>query len=179
MSSTLGRRYAKALLELATEKGEVDKIQGDLRALAGMWNESRDLRGVFENPAVTAQARRTVVEAIAAKAALSHLIKNTLLMLADRRRMRLVPELADAYEVLAEQKSGRVRAEVVTASPMPEAYYTQLLEVLEQATGKKVVLVRKQDPSLIGGVVTRVGDQVFDGSVKNRLTELREELLSN
>lgn len=70
-----------------------------------------------------------------------------------------------------------MRAEVTTAAELPEAYFTELKQTLERVTGKQVVVTHKVDASLIGGVVTRVGDQVFDGSVKNRLSELKDELL--
>ena len=89
-----------------------------------------------------------------------------------------IGQLAAAFNVLAQSTTGQVEAEVTTAAPMPEKYYLELQKVLEKVTGKKVVVVRKQDPSIIAGVITRVGDKVFDGSVRNRLTELKEQLLA-
>jgi len=88
-----------------------------------------------------------------------------------------VGEVADAYDALAEARSGRLRAEVTTASPLPDSYFAGLESTLHAITGREIVLVRKVDPSLVGGVVARVGDQVFDGSLKNRLSELKSELL--
>jgi len=84
-----------------------------------------------------------------------------------------------ALEQLSEAETGRVRVEVTSAKPLSDAYYSQLTEKLQRATDRQVVLVKKQDPSLIGGVVTRIGDQVFDGSLSNRLSELRETLLAD
>ena len=80
---------------------------------------------------------------------------------------------------LFEAETGRVRVEVTSAKPLSDAYYARLTEKLQRVTDRQVVLVRKQDPSLIGGVVTRVGDQVFDGSLSNRLSELKETLLAD
>ena len=107
------------------------------------------------------------------------LLENTLMMLADRRRLKHLPEIAEAFERISERRSGRVRAEIVTATKLSDAYYQQLQSALKEATGKDVVLVRREDPSLIGGVVTTVGGRVFDGSLKNRLRELRAQLLDS
>jgi F-type H+-transporting ATPase subunit delta len=104
------------------------------------------------------------------------LVRDTLLLVSDRGRMGQVEDIASAYQEQAEARSGRVRAEVVTASELPEAYFTELQKTLERVTGKKVSVARRVDPSLLGGVVTRVGDQVFDGSLKHQLQELKHEL---
>jgi len=177
--SQLGRRYARALFELGEEQGQTDRIQKGLEALVATWSESKELQDVFENPAVGAENRNAVIDAVGKRMALPPLLLNTLKLLSDRRRLRHVPELAEAYFDLAEARTGRVRAEVITATAMPETYFTKLQQTLEKATGKKVVLVKKQDPELIGGVVTRVGDRVFDGSIRSRLADLEATLLSD
>jgi F-type H+-transporting ATPase subunit delta len=177
-SGALGRRYARALLELAEEAGQLDATGKQLDALTEVWQGSAELRSAFENPGVGAEQRRAILGAVAQKLGLSPLVKNTTLLLSDRRRLRFLPEVADAFRQLAEQKAGRVRAEVTTAAAMPDAYFQELQKALETVTGKQVVLVKNQDPSLIGGVVTRVGDKVFDGSLRAQLGELREELLA-
>ena len=102
---------------------------------------------------------------------------STLLLLADRGRLRNVPEIAAAFQELAELRAGKLRAEVTTAVPMPDAYYAEIQKAIETATGRQVVVAKNQDPSIIAGVVTRVGDKVFDGSLKARLREMREQLL--
>jgi len=150
-----------------------------LHAFAETWDSSDMLRDVFENPSVTVESRHKVLDQVTARLAAPPLLKNTLKLLADRGRMALVPELSAAFNVLAQAATGQVEAEVTTASPMPEKYYLELQKVLEKVTGKKVVVVRKQDPTIIAGVITRVGDKVFDGSVRNRLTELKEQLLAH
>ena len=175
--SAVGRRYGRALLELAAEQNQLDPVGRQLADLKMTWSESEELREVFENPSVSAQDRRNVVDALAGKLGLGPIVKNTFKLLSDRRRTRSLPEVIDAYEKLAEERSGTLRAEVITAVAMSEAYYSQLQRTLEQVTGKKVTLQKREDPSIIGGVVTRVGDKVFDGSVKTRLIELEDELL--
>lgn len=175
--SALGRRYGKALLDLAAEQNQVDQVWRNLSDLREAWQSSDELREVFENPSVSSADRRQVIDALAGRMGLTPLVKNTLKLLSDRRRARYLGEVVEAFDALAGERAGRVRAEVVTATAMSETYYSQLQRTLEDVTGKKVTLVKRQDPSLIGGVIARVGDKVFDGSIRTRLTELKDELL--
>ena len=174
--STLGRRYATALLALADHAGSLAAVRKDLNDFVQSWAASKELRSVFENPSVSFEVRRKVLRDIATQSGMSPLLRDTLLLVSDRRRLQHLPEIAEAFEELAEKRSGQVRAEVVTATELPAAYFEGLKRTLEQVTGKQVVVSSKVDPSIIGGVVTRVGDQVFDGSLQYRLNELRDEL---
>lgn len=175
--SVIGKRYAHALLQLATEAHAEDRIAKDLSDFAKAWDESKDLRSVFENPSVSQTQRHEILKELATRSAMHATLRDTLLLLADRGRLRHVPEVAEAYEAMNEARSGKVRAEVTTAAPVGSGYLSELERALAEVTGKQVVLNHKTDPSLIGGVVTRIGDKVFDGSVKNRLAELKDELL--
>lgn len=175
-TSILGRRYAAALYALAEQAGSVDKVGQDLRDFAATFQGNRELHSAFENPIVGAQARRQILKDIAAQSGMDPLVRDTLSLIADRGRMGSVSDIASAYQAQAEARSGGVRAEVVTASELPEAYFQELQRTLERVTGKKVSVSRKVDPSLLGGVVTRVGDQVFDGSLRHQLDGLVHEL---
>jgi F-type H+-transporting ATPase subunit delta len=95
----------------------------------------------------------------------------------DRRRTRALPYVARWLRELADERQGLLRAEVITAAPLSDAYYGRLQSQLETMTGKRVVVDRRTDPSVIGGVVTRIGDRVFDGSLRTRLQSLRDALL--
>jgi F-type H+-transporting ATPase subunit delta len=119
---------------------------------------------------------RKVVEGLAQRMMLSPMTKNALLLMSDNRRMPEIVATSHAFSALAEAASQTLQAEVSTPAPMPEAFYTRLKGELEKATGQKVNIVKKQDASLIAGVVTRVGDKVYDGSVRNHLQQLRETL---
>lgn len=178
-SSLVGRRYARALLDLAEQAKQTDRVAKDLSDFADSFEKSRELRTVFESPQVARATRQQVLTAVLDRMAVSPIVKSTLLMLADRGRLKHIGEVAASFEQLAEQRAGKVRAEVTSATPLDDAYYLELQKALEAATGKKVVVVKKEDPTLIAGVVTRVGDRVFDGSVRSKLRELSEELLSN
>jgi len=176
---TLGRRYARALLDLAGEQGQIERVGTDLRDLDVAWKEGAELREVFENPSFSAASRAAVIDTITTRMGVLPVVRNTLRLLSDRHRIRHLPEVVEAFEELAQEREGRVRAEVITARPMTESYREQLRSTLERVTGKKVVLVTREDPSIIGGVVTRVGDKVFDGSIKHQLAEIRDDLLSH
>jgi F-type H+-transporting ATPase subunit delta len=173
----IGKRYAKALLQLASDQNAVERVGADLTDFAAAYDQSRELRSVFENPGVSQDNRRKILRDIAAQSNMHDSVRDLLLLLSDRQRLREVGSVASAYAALSEARSGKVVAQVTTASQLPAGYFAELEQVLSGITGKRVVLVHQIDPSLIGGVVTQIGDQVFDGSVKSRLSELKTELL--
>lgn len=176
-TSVVGKRYARALFALGEEAGALDRVQRDLRDFAAGWAESRDLRSIFDNPAFGSEVRARILRDLAAQMGAHEHVRNLLLLLSDRRRLRHLPEIAEAFDTLSEARSGKVRAEVTSAAPLPDAYLAELGRALATTLGREVVIGHKTDPNLIGGLVTRVGDRVFDGSIRHRLSELREELL--
>jgi F-type H+-transporting ATPase subunit delta len=175
--ASIGKRYARALLELGQEQSQLQKIGADLRAMGAAWAESPELRTLFENPAVSVESRTKVLEALSARLDVSPLVKSTLLLLSNRLRMRFLPDVAESFQRLSEAAANQIRVEVTTATSMPETYYTQIQLELERTTGQKVLLTRNEDPSIIGGVITRMGDRLLDGSLKTRLSELEDQLL--
>jgi F-type H+-transporting ATPase subunit delta len=176
-ATVVGKRYAKALFALADEARVVDRVRSDLRDVTKTWSDGRELRGVFDNPAFGAEVRRRVLRDVAQSMGLHDHTRDLLLLLSDRRRLRHVPEIAEAFEAMVEARSGKVRAEVVSAAPLSSAYVAELARTLGEVMGREVVVAQSVDPALIGGIVTRIGDRVFDGSVRHQLSELREELL--
>lgn len=175
--SIVGNRYANAIFELAGKDNAVAEVGKHLTEFAASYAENKELRAVFENPSFSQEVRHKILRDIAGRSGMHDTVKNALLLLSDRGRLGHLSEVLEAYDAKAQAQSGEVRAEVTTAADMPEAYFVQLQKRLAEVTGKNVVLVKKTDPSLIGGVVTRIGDTVFDGSLKNRLNGLKEELL--
>jgi len=113
---------------------------------------------------------------VAAKVGLSGVGLNAVRLLARRNRLGSLPEIARRLAVLADEKGGVVRAQVTSAGPLPESFYERLIKELESATSRRVAIDRLQDPSLIAGVVTRIGDNTIDGSVKGRLAEIERQL---
>jgi F-type H+-transporting ATPase subunit delta len=177
--SAIGRRYAKALLEVAEEQKQVPKIQKDLEDLLATWRASRELRSLFENPAFGPDVRTKILDALITRTSPSPVVANTLRLLSDRQRLRHLPDVAEAFFALAQEGAGAVVAEITTASELPEAYFTKLQATLEKSLGKKVSIVKKTDPSLVAGVVTRIGDKVFDGSLRSSLRHLEETMLAH
>jgi F-type H+-transporting ATPase subunit delta len=175
--SIVARRYAQALLELGVETGQLDKLVEEIGTVADAWEASADLRNAIENPLVAHDAKKAVLSELADQIGASPMTRNTLQLLVDRRRARTLPYLARSLRELADARKGIVRAEVTTATVLSDAYYARLQVQLEKMTGKRVVVDKRTDPSLIGGVVTRIGDRIFDGSLRTRLQSLRDAML--
>jgi F-type H+-transporting ATPase subunit delta len=176
MSANLARRYARAILELANEANAVEQTGRELSEFAATWSGSDELRAVFLNPEVSPDVRKSVLAEVTQRAGLSTLTRNSILYIADKGRISSLPLIARSFNDLSEGSSGIVRAEVTSAAPLSDAYYTQLQRTLEQVTGHRVSIEKKTDPNLIAGVVTRVGDKVYDGSIKSRLEDLQNSL---
>lgn len=177
-TGSLARRYARALLELATEQQQVDRVKTEMDELSAMWASSPELQELFSNPGFGAALRKTALSEIITRSGVSQLVRNTVLYMADSGRIAALPHVARSFAEQAEKAAGTVRAEVTSAAPLTESYYDQLQKALEVATGKHVSIEKKTDPGLIAGVVTRIGDKVFDGSVRTRLADLKDSLKS-
>ena len=179
IAAHVSRRYARALLELGTEGGNLDALVDEVSRMAAAWNESADLRAVVETPTVGVDVKKSILREVTAKLALGPVTSSTVMLLTDRRRLRLIGEIAQFLREMNDAKKGLVRAEVTTAVPLSEAFYSRLKEQLERLTGKHVALDKKHDPAILGGVVARIGDQVFDSSIRTRLQSLKNALLPN
>ena len=173
----VARRYAQALLELGVEQAAVDKIADDFEAVGQAFETSHDLRNALENPLVAHEAKKAVMIELCDQIGASPITKNALLLLVDRRRTKTLPYIARYLRELADVRKGIVRAEVTTAVALSDAYYERLRAQLEKMTGKRVVVDKRTDPTLVAGVVTRIGDRIFDGSLRTRLQTLRDALL--
>lgn len=177
MSSPAARRYAKALFMLGVEEKRLEALTREVQSLAEVVTSSPELQQVLANPVVAVQTRRAVMTDILARLSVSPTVRNAALLLTDRRRGALLPAIAEDLQRLADEQSGKLQAEVTSAAPLTEAQYAALTATLEKLTERKITLSRKTDPTLIGGVVTRIGDKVYDGSLKGRLEELRQSAL--
>jgi len=175
----IARRYAKALMEIGVEQGNVDAVVNEVASVAAAYDASEELQEALENPVFAIEAKHAVLDDVASQLGLSPMVKNTLRFMADRRRMRVLPTVAQLLREMNDLRGGVVRAVVTTAAPLSDAYFARLQAQLEKMTGKKVVLDKKQDPSIIAGVVARIGDTVYDGSLRSRLQEMKHSLLEN
>lgn len=175
----VSRRYAKALFELATEAGTLDLVVTELARFAAAFESNPDLDRALSNPLVAIDAKRAILNDLATALNVSQVTKHTVLLLGDRRRAHVLPAIARSLAELADKKKGIVRAEVTSAVNLPDSYYERLKGQLERVTGKKITIDRRIDPTILGGVVARIGDRIFDGSLQSRLSEVRQHLLPN
>jgi F-type H+-transporting ATPase subunit delta len=179
IASNVARRYAKAILELGAESGQLDALVNEISEAAVAYQSSPELRAALENPLVAIDAKKAILDEISQRLGLSPTAHHALRLLGDRRRLRVLPSIAQLLREMHDAKRGVVRAEVVTAVRLSDGYYERLQRELEKMTGKKVVLDTHLDETIIAGVITRIGDMVVDGSLRARLEEMKTALLAD
>ncbi len=177
--AAVAQRYAKALFHLGEEQNQLAELVGELTRAATTYEASSELRGALENPLVPHVAKKGILNEVAQRLSLGSSAKNTLHLLSDRRRLRALPAIVRELRILSDKKRGVVRAQVSTAKPLGAAYLERLRVQLEKMTGNKVELDVTEEPELLAGVVTRIGDRIYDGSLRSRLREMHTKLLPN
>ena len=169
-------RYARALLDVVIKDGNPEQVEQQLSGLATLYTQTPELQKALTHPAVPVSAKRGVIENLSARLALVPPLARLLLMLTDRERLALLPELAEVYRERLRTHRGVIQAELTTAEPLAADRAAQLEARLSKATGRTVTISTKVDPGLIGGAVARVGSTVFDGSIATQLRRMRERL---
>jgi F-type H+-transporting ATPase subunit delta len=171
-------RYARALFDITLSEGrDVALASEELNAFARLFSTNAALARVLTNPAIPASRKRAVVEQVIAKAGtLPAALAKLLLLLAERDRLALIPDVAAAFESRLLDHQNVVRAELVTAIDLPPDRMAALEQNLATATGRSVVLTTRVDPDIIGGAVARIGGTVYDGSVTRQLARIKETL---
>jgi len=169
-------QYANALADIAMQQGATEPVLKQLLEFGAACEESGELRNVLNAPGVTLAEKHGVLETLAARMGASKVLRNFLFVIADHHRMHELPEIVTAFQDVIRQRQGVAEAEVRSAAPMTEAQKTQLLQALEKMTGKKIQAKYALEAGLLGGAVVRIGDTIYDGSVKNRLDQMRELL---
>jgi F-type H+-transporting ATPase subunit delta len=177
-SPGVGRSYAKALFELASERNQVDAIARDLHAIDEQFASNAELRAFFARPWVASAAKRAAAAEVAARLGVSPLARDFLALVAAQGRADHLPTMAAAYRELQDEVAGRVRARVRTAVPLSAAERTALADRLGRALGGKQVLLEEvADRELLGGFVAEVGSLLVDGSLDGQLARLRDRLV--
>jgi F-type H+-transporting ATPase subunit delta len=169
------RRYAQAALELAIEHSELDVWQRDLARLAREW-EDPQVRGYFEDMRVNKTTRLARAREILGPS-LSQRPLNMLLLLISRNATNLVPYIARQFVELEQQREQMVLASVTSAIPLTPQQETDLRQRLAQQTGKEVQLQTSIDPSILGGLIIKLGDQLLDLSIAGKLARLRDQVV--
>ena len=174
---TAATRYARALLDVATkEQADLSRIESDLSGFVALMDAHQGLGKVLLNPAVPAARKRGAVAELVARIDVTPLASKLLVLLAERDRLLLLPDLLNAYRERLMDRQNVVRAEVTTASPLPAEREQHITQSLARVTGRTVKLSTRVDPAIIGGLVARVGGTVYDASVTNQLKRLKQRL---
>jgi len=169
-------RYARALLDVANKESDPERAEQELAAFVDLVRTNPDLERTLANPVVSAADKRAIVQQILERLKPTTPVGKLVLLLASRGRLALLPDLLDVYRERLMEYRNVLSAEVTTAAPLSPERAEQLQQRLANATGRTITMTTKVDASIIGGVVTRIGGTVYDGSVATRLAKVRDRL---
>lgn len=175
-STTAARRYAAALFSIARDAGQVPEVRAELAQLAELLAENQELRSALLTPLRPAEERKAVLRALSERAGISVSVRNFYSFLIDRRRLVDFDAIFEEFERRADEALGLLTAEVVSAGPLDDRRKDRLRRALSQRVGQEVRVDVSVDPSLIGGIVAKVGGLILDGSLRTQLGQLRANL---
>ncbi len=169
-------QYANALADVALAQGAADAALKQLADFEAAFAESSELRNFLTSPGVPREAKHGVIEKIAARIGAGKIIRNFLFVISDHQRSHLLPEIQASFQDVIRQRQGIAQAEISSAFELSAPQKKKFAQTLERLTGKKIQAKYSLDPALVGGAVVRVGDTIYDGSVRNSLNEMRARL---
>ena len=179
MSSASAVRYARALFDVALKESDPSRIEQELSSIVTLVAGHAELRNALESPGVPPVAKKSVVEALVARGQFTPPVGKLLVMLAERDRLTLLEPVLEAFRARLREQQRVLEAEVTTAIPLEPEQQAVLQQRLGAATTRQVTLTTKVDPSLIGGIVARIGSTVYDGSLATQLAKLKGRLAEN
>lgn len=177
-NETVARRYATALADVVIKTGETETVKTELNAWQEMITSNAELENVLRNPVVPHIRKERLLEGLLEKTQPLGTTANFLRILLKNSRLADIGPINERFLQVLEERSGTVSAEIISSRDLSEGERAELRSNLEKLTGKKVNPSFRLDPDLIGGVVTRIGSTVYDGSVKNQLELLKAELVN-
>jgi F-type H+-transporting ATPase subunit delta len=172
----VARRYAKALLIIGKGDGNAEKYREELDGVTQLFTGNEMLDQVVGNPLYSASARKKVMESVIEKLELSKVMKSFVSLLFDKGRFGFLSNINDFYQKLADDLKGVARASLTSATELSAETVEKIRLSLSKRTGKQIILDVHQDSGLIGGIVTKIGDLVLDGSIKTQLLNMKESL---
>jgi F-type H+-transporting ATPase subunit delta len=172
-TSGVAERYASSLFELALEAGAVEAVGADLDKFGALLDGSDDLKRLVASPVFSAEDQFKAITAICEKAGIAGLAINFLKVVANNRRLFVVPGMIRAYRTIAAAHRGEITAEVISAHALDEAQETELKAALKSVTGKDVTVSVTVDPSILGGLIVKVGSRQIDTSLRTKLSTLK------
>jgi len=173
MTTGVAERYASALFELAKEQGQHTQVEKDLLRFQALIDGSEDLRRMVRSPVFTADEQSKALISIAEKAGIGGLTTNFLKVVARNRRLFAVSDIVKNYRLIAARARGEVAAEVTSAHALTDSQMQALKDQLKAGVGKDVTITAKVDPTLLGGIVVKVGSRMIDNSLKTKLNSLK------
>ena len=173
---TVARRYATALADVVTARGEARQVQEELSAWVDLMESNPMLMEVFRNPTIPYEQKRQVLLSLIERTRVRPTTANFLQVLLKNQRLTDLAEINRRFAQVLDERSGVVSAQVTTARPVPDEHQAALRAKLTQVTGKQVRLSFNTDEELIGGLVTRIGSTIYDGSVRTQLQQVKEKL---
>ena len=175
-SQTVARRYATALADVLRERGEEKAVQAELKAWQRMISGNSNLLEALSNPTVPYEQKQKLLSELISRSKVHQTTANFLRLLLQNQRLAELPQINAKLADVLDERSGMVSAHVMSARPVADSTKALLEQKLLEATGKKARLSFETDEALLGGIVTRIGSTVYDGSVRNQLSRLREEM---
>ena len=172
----IARRYAKALLIIGKEDDKAETYKEELDRFSDLITSQKELEQAITNPLYDVGGRKKVLQAVIDKVNISKVMASFLLLLFDKGRFGFLSDINEFYKKLADELKGVVRASLVSATGLSSETVEKIRTTLSKKTGKDIILEVEQDSSLIGGIVSRIGDLVLDGSIKTQLLNMRESL---
>lgn len=176
--TTIANRYARALADVITERGEMKEVVAELNDFSTLLSQHEHLRGVFASPVIPIERKRNVLNELLSRLSLRPTSGNFLQLLLSNLRLHNLDQMMVALSRELDIRTNVVLAEVTTAREINDQEKALLRDKLKTATGKDVRLQFRTDPNLIGGVVTRIGSVIYDGSIKNQLAQMKQKLMS-
>lgn len=176
MMASVAGRYAAALFDLANDEKKVADVASDLAKFQDLLDMSADLTSLVRSPLYSADQQSAAIEKVAAKAEIGPLTINFLKLLAKNRRLFAVADMIKAYRALVAKSRGEVTAEVTSAAALSEEQIAELKQTLKASVGKDVQLATRVDPSLLGGLIVKIGSRMVDSSLRTKLSNLRLSL---
>lgn len=175
---TIARRYATALADVVLKSNETERVKTELASWSTLLEANADLHAVFGNPTIALDSKGKVLDQLIARSKPSHTTANFLKVLLQNGRLTDLAQIYERFVAELEQRSGVVSAYITSARELPHDERTEFEKNLEKITGKQVNINFEVDQEIIGGVVTRIGSTVYDGSVKTKLATLKEQLVN-
>ena len=177
MIRIIAKRYASALVELAEEKKSVDKMRADLASFVAIVDAQPALQKLFASPVFTPDDKKAVIREIAVKLGMQQGTQRFVEHLAEAGRIRYVREVYAVFEEILAERQNRAAVKLTTAAPMNSGDLADIKKKLDAITGKSVDIDAKTDPSLIGGARAQIGSMIYDGTIKNQLSKMRDQLM--